>query len=715
MQMKTFLNSWRSASGVEDQILSESRQSDAYSKYPFLETHIDYMVQNDPSDNNKYLPYFTKVFGKDFKSELERIGRETYERSPGLASRWPRARRSAKIAMINNAKDFIHDIIHFHINSAVYDHKDIFAYKTQEDLAQAKKVAEDELERRDMEKKYAKRVKNEVQTIYSDHNIIVRRPESHAASALFGLGARWCISERDNEGFWNDYENGGNAFYFLELKNNPPRKNVQKFAHQFNNAGQTDIYDEEDDSVDSDTVELALHQHFIRGTKNKKALAVILKHEEDFFDYIDIDAIVQDFGIDVATAYKTIVKDAYGWDDLESMMEWVEQIYHEITSTMEGNIQDNPPGPNWEDLVSEAESKLQETIEHISWYLEYQEEPFNPHVHTSLSYQIGAEFFEDLDWLEEDYDYDDDLSDIVNDYSWPPVMDYIPDDVEIYNGEVTIHWNEFSLSGDIDNQLDEFLDIATTIDENVPQLSEYILEELNDRNLLRNDSTTAIEAKIKLLNSELNNFDVVFDGQAIYAIKTLEFDYDAFYAGVKKRIDTKEFTPFGFGPKNILPSGQEMNQTVARSVTAYYQKLAASLTTADSKQIDIFGKDSPQIDFFGTKDHTKYNPATVSLRVTSHNLHEIFVQLIFRIGEFKKTEEGVQLTPKTSLPLLKFINDNEIETMLGAMFQVLVNASITINLPTQEKESLTESKVINVNKKHNNFRSLHDTWNKFLK
>jgi len=271
------------------------------------------------------------------------------------------------------------------------------------------------------------------------------------------------------------------------------------------------------------------------------------------------------------------------------------------------------------------------------------------------------------------------------------------------------------LSGDIDNQLDEFLDIATTIDENVPQLSEYILEELNDRNLLRNDSTTAIEAKIKLLNSELNNFDVVFDGQAIYAIKTLEFDYDAFYAGVKKRIDTKEFTPFGFGPKNILPSGQEMNQTVARSVTAYYQKLAASLTTADSKQIDIFGKDSPQIDFFGTKDHTKYNPATVSLRVTSHNLHEIFVQLIFRIGEFKKTEEGVQLTPKTSLPLLKFINDNEIETMLGAMFQVLVNASITINLPTQEKESLTESKVINVNKKHNNFRSLHDTWNKFLK
>ena len=715
MQMKTFLNSWRAASGVEDRLLSESRKSDAYDKYPFLKTHIDSMIQNDPSDNNKYLPYFTKVFGKDFKSELERIGRETYERSldqghpEGVAAE--RGKRLAKVAMINNAEDFIDNIMHFHDNSAVYDQKDIFSYKTREDLKSARDGAEHEIERRDMEKRYAKQVKNEVEVVYSDHNIIIRRPESHRASALYGLGAQWCISERDNEGYWNDYENGGNAFYFLELKNNPPRRNLQKFAFQYHHNGLKDIYDEKDDSTDREEVSAALHIHLIRASKNKKALQIISKTDDFYNDTAPIinttEGLKSAYGSEFLAAYNSIVKETYGWEDIESMYEWVEQIFSELEASMEFHVENNPPGPNWEDLISEMESKLSQEIEYISWNLEYlDEDPPPPHyIYVSLSYRIESEIFEDLDWLEEDYDYDDDLSNIINDYGW----DITPDNIEVYNGEVTIDWSDFDLSGDISEQLDEFFSYATTVDNDVPGLFESIVEELEDQNLLRTAATEAIETKIKTLKSELNNFDIVVDGHAIYAQKTLEFDYDAFYATLKKRIDVKDFTPFGFGPKNILPAGPEMNQTVAKSVTAYYQKLAASLTTADSKQIDMFGKDSPQTDMFGEKDHTKYNnPVIVSLRITPYDLHEIYARLTFRIGEFKKTEEGIELIPKTSMALLKFVNDNETKTMLQSMFEILVNASITINLPAQEKESLTE------NKRRGNYRNLYNAWKKFL-
>ena len=48
-------------------VLSEGRVEDAKAKYPEFENLIDFLVQNDPSGNNKYLMWFVKNVAKNTK------------------------------------------------------------------------------------------------------------------------------------------------------------------------------------------------------------------------------------------------------------------------------------------------------------------------------------------------------------------------------------------------------------------------------------------------------------------------------------------------------------------------------------------------------------------------------------------------------------------------------------------------------------------------
>lgn len=151
---------------LRESVITEGRVEDMKKKYPEHESVIDYFVSNDPSGNNKYLPWMMK-----------------------------------QLVTNNDDQGVIASTVKkFHTNQQRLHKKDINQYKTVAEVVEAlNKVGKSKGEERRQTRLEGANV------VYEDDNVIALRPLNHKASCTYGAGTKWCITSKSTDTYWNGY------------------------------------------------------------------------------------------------------------------------------------------------------------------------------------------------------------------------------------------------------------------------------------------------------------------------------------------------------------------------------------------------------------------------------------------------------------------------------------------------------------------------------
>lgn len=172
------------------EVLSEGRIEDAKAKFPQDTDVIDYFASQDPSGNNKYLPWEMKI----------------YKELPPNAP--PELKERHKELIVKLIKGF-------HQHSQRLQVKDINQYKTLADLntvvAPLIKAAEE---------KAANKLQQEegVSKIYEDANWLLLRPLTHETSCKYGAHTQWCVASRDTSQHFKSYTAEGLLIFLIHKK-----------------------------------------------------------------------------------------------------------------------------------------------------------------------------------------------------------------------------------------------------------------------------------------------------------------------------------------------------------------------------------------------------------------------------------------------------------------------------------------------------------------
>lgn len=243
-------------------LLAEGRLEDAKSKYPQDTEIVDYFVSQDPSVNNKYLPWEMKVY-----KQLQTTNQE----------------------LLTRHKELIANLIKvFHNNTARLQQKDINQYKTLADLHNILnpiiKASEEKIAQKEKEEKGVKK-------LYEDDDWLLVRPLTHEASCKYGANTQWCTASKNDSEHFKNYTEGGILIYLIHKKSN------NKFAFY------NDLEDADDDSmlqiynpIDYDINE----EGEFNDIKNFLDGLVSGNMEE----YLDYEGEYDDYGDDVYEIYK---------------------------------------------------------------------------------------------------------------------------------------------------------------------------------------------------------------------------------------------------------------------------------------------------------------------------------------------------------------------------------------------------------------------------
>lgn len=227
---------------ILEQLITENRVNQVIEAYPCLPPHmIKYLSTNDPSGNNKYLAWMCKMiyddelkfndgtitnydtiwnwlegaYDYDSKGGPHEVNncRQTWndEGNSSFDAEQPRGWEQGLCDVV------LEEIKVFHRVSANLPIKDINAYRSFNDLANA--VAHSKI--RMKEKELAK----DVTKIYEDDTWLIMSPKSHAASCVYGAGSKWCVTMRNDPQYFERYTRGD--FYLIFVMN---KKTNNKWA-----------------------------------------------------------------------------------------------------------------------------------------------------------------------------------------------------------------------------------------------------------------------------------------------------------------------------------------------------------------------------------------------------------------------------------------------------------------------------------------------------
>lgn len=179
-------------------LILEGRYEDVLKKYDITERGdievIEYLSKEDPSGNNKYLDWMTKVW-------------------VGLTKELP------------TDEEILDLVKKFHQNVSRIKNKDINSY-TFKDLRATVEEA--------VIKSYTKKAKKNVIKVFENDDILVLAPLSVEASCKYGSGTKWCIAATNNQMVGNphfeDYTKHS-SFYFLINKKMTKEENPRDYKY----------------------------------------------------------------------------------------------------------------------------------------------------------------------------------------------------------------------------------------------------------------------------------------------------------------------------------------------------------------------------------------------------------------------------------------------------------------------------------------------------
>lgn len=187
---------------LESTILLEGRKEDAIKKYGEEHTElIEYLSENDPSGNNKYLDWMTKMVVGEGSESWDRI-----------------------------ADDLITIVNDFHRLLPRIKNKDINSYKNIGELSTVVNKALSE----EKEKQISKQAKK----VYEDDTAVVYAPFTVQASCKYGAGSKWCIAGTSGgdglNTYFDSYSKHSNFYFFINKKMNPKTDPTHyKYALQY--------------------------------------------------------------------------------------------------------------------------------------------------------------------------------------------------------------------------------------------------------------------------------------------------------------------------------------------------------------------------------------------------------------------------------------------------------------------------------------------------
>ena len=216
---------------IINQILTEGRVEDAkelIKKHFAVEEGndytwmVDYLVEKDPSGNNKYLMWMVKRMIDDDE--------DTYNNTEG--------------ALIDLVTDFHRPEVQARVPS-----KDINHYKNTEDLRGAIVIALEGVREKTSKQQVAKGTNK----IVEDDRWLILHPETKESSCKYGQGTKWCTSMED-ETHYEDYTEKGNLYYIIDKSKDLGR--YYKVALYYDWENNEEWYDAQDNKLSDNMVEL---------------------------------------------------------------------------------------------------------------------------------------------------------------------------------------------------------------------------------------------------------------------------------------------------------------------------------------------------------------------------------------------------------------------------------------------------------------------------
>jgi ribosomal protein S17E len=249
---------------IQEQELIESRLSDLKEKYAHISDWVNFFAAADPSGKNKYLQWMVKTFDKNID---ENSSTEFKQEIAG------------KIYQLTKA---------FHKNAQRMPKKDINQYKSWEELERdIQSLGKTQKEKRSKEKEEAMEGS---EIIYEDENFFVVRPNTEEASCFYGRNTKWCISATKSHNYYNQYSGEGKLFYFLRNENLEESSAGKKLAfvvdYNDGDAGLSEIFDAEDDSIEKDEAKGWIHENLFGDDIDLKSEKQIEEVENAFIDLV---------------------------------------------------------------------------------------------------------------------------------------------------------------------------------------------------------------------------------------------------------------------------------------------------------------------------------------------------------------------------------------------------------------------------------------------
>ena len=215
-------------------------------KYPQVDRFINYLAEEDPSKNNKYLMWSAK----QLNARLEKVVKE----NPGRVELYkddPQFREEGMQGifyseMFNYQMKISEVIKEFHKNSQRLKNKDINSYKTLDDVIKVNR--ELGFSKRKKRKGEKAKALEDTEVIFENDYFYVARPYTVEAAAELGAArskTSWCIARgRCGDEWFTKYTDKGQAFYYIISKYLPEKNDASLQALTIST--HQDGYDESD-------------------------------------------------------------------------------------------------------------------------------------------------------------------------------------------------------------------------------------------------------------------------------------------------------------------------------------------------------------------------------------------------------------------------------------------------------------------------------------
>tara|TARA_R100000697_G_scaffold120893_1_gene146851 strand:+ start:96 stop:2375 length:2280 start_codon:yes stop_codon:yes gene_type:complete len=524
--MPLYHNKWRGFlnEGVkpqlteEEQLLAEGRLDDVKKKFPELDKRgaIDDLSAKDPSGNNAYLRWMA--------TQLNNF----YEKEAGYAQRQEYQYRIQNVAQS------------FHKNKQRLKKKDIYQYKTVEELLDAvEKLGASAAAKRKKEKETAMEGS---EIVYENDDFFAVRPYTTDASCFYGRATRWCISATKTQNYFDQYSADGKGFVMVRLEHLADDNDEKKIALVYDRDGQLEeIFNAPDDSIDEDLWENAVAVNIIEGIlEGSKYAGKGQMYYNTFFETHTKTGFDEDEK--VPGIWKAIVKgiiDKYSDGDLvepdldngdevaEFIYERLQGIGKEIEYQGSVNIEENPPGPDpaaFQNILDEFEANSK----HI--YINFDDYDDTVYFSGGLTFEFD-EIDED-EWVgDPDFGWNGDETEKVTD-----IAREVMDDNYIYPDEIEVDWSEgyrrnpdtgnyertgnnnlsirVSLQPDYNEPqtpdgFKEFADRLLGYDENYEAAKDAILQAFYTNNLLKSEALANAQQIQVELENDLKHFDEI--------------------------------------------------------------------------------------------------------------------------------------------------------------------------------------------------------------